>query len=100
MPRVSIEAPHALDEEEAVRRLKEKTSELKRAYDGQYSDLNEQWDGNAYSFGVKAVGMKVSGTGKVEAQRVLLDVDVPLAAIMFKGMIQSRVREELDKLLA
>jgi hypothetical protein len=100
MPRLSIETSHTLDEKEALRRLKDKVDALKQTYDGQYSDLREQWDGNVFSFAVKAAGMKLAGTGKVEAARVRLDVDVPLAIMVFKSMIRSRVREELDSLLA
>jgi len=73
---------------------------VKGAYGDQVSELSEEWDGNTLSFGFKAMGMKVSGTLGVEPSQVRLAADLPLAAMMFKGKIEQRVREELDGLLA
>ena len=100
MPRVTIETSHALGQEEALRRLKQKISVIKDTYQGQFSDLCEQWNENTLSFGFKATGMKVSGTVTVEDSQVKLAAKVPLAAMVLKGVVQRRVRDELDKLLA
>lgn len=83
-----------------MRRLKEKARLLKDMFQGQFSDLNEEWNGNTFSFGFKAMKMTISGTGTVEASQVKLDTELPLAAMIFKGMIEARVNEELGKLLA
>jgi hypothetical protein len=99
MPRVTTEAPHTLGREEAVRRLKDKFSMVQAAYGAQVSDLHEQWTDSTFSFGFRAMGMKVSGTLEVEDSQVRLAVDLPLAAMMFKGKIQQQVRAELDALL-
>ena len=95
-----MEAPHSLGREEALRRLKDKFSLAKEAYQGQFKDLQEQWDDDSFTFGFKAAGMKVSGLVAVEESRVTLDARLPLAAMMFKGMIRQRVSDELNKLLA
>ena len=100
MPRVSFETSHTLSREDATRRLQEKASSLKDTYQGQFSDLHENWNGNTFSFGLKVMGMQISGTGTVDASQVKVDVEVPLAAMMFKGTIQSRVNQELGDLLA
>lgn len=100
MPRLTIETSHALGEEEARRRLKDKVDAIKDAYQGQFADLREEWNGNEFSFGFKAAGMKVAGTAKVAASQVTLETELPLAAMMFKGMIKSRVDKELGSLLA
>ncbi len=95
-----METPHALGQEEALRRLKEKFSLAKAKYEGQFSGLQEQWNGSTFSFAFKTVGMKVQGTVTVEAAAVKLDAQLPLAAMIFKGKIRQRIREELDRLLA
>ena len=100
MPRVTVETPHALTQEEAMRRLKERARLLKDMFQGKFSDLHEEWNGNTFSFGFKTMGMTISGTGTVGASHVKLDTELPLAAMLFKGMIQTRVNEELGKLLA
>jgi putative polyhydroxyalkanoate system protein len=100
MPRLTIETSHALGRDEAQRRLKEKLSTLKETYRDQFSDLAEHWNGHSYSFDFKAAGMKIGGTATLGDSQVRLEAQVPLAVMMFKGMIQARVREELGSLLA
>ena len=100
MPRSTLETSHTLGREEAIRRLREKIDELKENYRGQFSDLWEEWGEDTLSFGFKAVGMKVAGTMAVEDSRVKVAANLPLAAMMFKGMIERQVRKELGELLA
>ena len=100
MPRVNVETSHALSGEEAMQRLKDKLSALKEAYQGQFSDLREEWSGNTFSYGFKAAGMKFAGTVTVQDSLVKLAAELPLATIMFKGMIKTQVAKELGELLA
>jgi hypothetical protein len=100
MPRLTIETSHRLGEEEALRRLKDKVGALKATFQGQFSDLREEWNGNTFSFGFRAAGMKVAGRATVAAAQVTLDAELPLAVTVFKGMIRARVNEELGNLLA
>jgi hypothetical protein len=99
MPKLSMKTQHALGQEEAVHRLQHGFSFVKSSFAAQLSDVSEQWDDNRLAFGFKAMGMKVSGNVVVEDSAVKLDADLPLAAIMFKGMIEQRIRQELDRLL-
>jgi hypothetical protein len=91
---------HALGQEEALRRLKEKFSVVRDTYRAQVSELVEQWCDNTLSFAFKVVGMKVAGTVTVGASQVQLAAELPLAAMIFKGAIEHRVRSELGNLLA
>jgi len=100
MPRVTLETPHALDQEEAVKRLKKKSDVVKEAFGSQVNDLRDEWNGNTLSFAFKVLGMSVSGTLEVEASLVRLVANLPLAAMMFKGKIEQQAREELGALLA
>jgi len=40
--------------------------------------------------------MSVTGRMSVEPDRVLVAADLPFAAIMFRGVIEQRVRGEID----
>ncbi len=100
MPRLTMETQHALGRDEALRRLKDKFSFVRDNYGNQVKDLHEEWNGDTLSFGFKATGMKVSGTVAVEDACVKLDAKLPMAAMLIKGMIQKRIREELGDLLA
>jgi len=99
MPTLKMTTAHALGQEEAVRRLQEKFSVVRETYRDKVSNLDEQWNGNTLSFAFKAAGMKVSGTVTVGAADVQLDARLPLAAIMFKGLIERQIRAELGELL-
>ena len=99
MPKLNMETPHALARDEVIRRLNEKISDAKDTYGSQVTDLHEQWNDDTLSFSFGAVGMKIAGTVAVEDSAVILDAELPMAAMMFKGMIEGRIREELCALL-
>ena len=96
MPKLLTQIPHNLGREEATRRIKEKAAEAR----DQVTDLDEQWNDHTLTFRFKAMGFGVSGTLVVEDAAVKIDVDLPLAAIMVKGMIEQRLRQEIAAVLA
>jgi hypothetical protein len=100
MPQLSVQVPHTLGPDEAVRRLKDKFTLARGLYQGQVQDLHEEWTDHTLSFGFKAVGMKVAGTLAVADAAVNLTADLPFAAMLFKGTIEQRVRQELGELLS
>lgn len=100
MPKLTMAVPHALGKEEAARRLREKFDAVRGSFGGQVSDLVETWNDSRLDFGFSTMGMKVAGNVTVGEQDVQMSADLPFAALMFKGMIESRIRSELDQLLA
>jgi len=100
MPSLNMRTSHALGREEAIRRLKDKFSLAQAAYQEHVSDLHEEWNDGQCAFDFKAVGMQVAGTVTVDDSEVSVEAGLPLAAMIFKGAIESKIREELDKLLA
>jgi hypothetical protein len=99
MPQLSIDLPHTLGQEEAARRLKERFEFATEMYRSQLKDFNQQWDDHTFSFGFHAMGMKVAGTLAVEPAQVKLNVNLPLAAMLFKKTIEERVRHEVGRML-
>jgi hypothetical protein len=100
MPKLSLSVPHSLGAEEAARRLKERYDEVKAEHGSSVRDLDEQWDGRTLRCRFQAMGLKVAGSVTAHASSVEVEAELPLAAAMFKGVIETRVREELGKLLA
>ena len=100
MPRITMEAPHTLGRDEALRRLKEKFDFARSQYGSEVRNLNEQWTDHTLNFSFSSLGMGVSGTVKVEDSAVELNAELPFAAAFFKGAIESRLRAELGDLLA
>lgn len=100
MPKLTLAVSHQLGQEESVRRLKERFSQLKQEHAGRFSDLVEQWDGDNLSFSLSTYGMKLRGLVRPDASEVKVDVELPFAAIMFKGAIERQMRDEIARILA
>jgi hypothetical protein len=100
MPQLTLEVPHNLGRDEATRRLKEKLDVARETFQGQVSDLHEEWHDQTLTFGFKAIGMAVSGTVAVEDALVRLTTELPWAAMLAKGIIEQRARLELGQVLA
>jgi len=100
MPHIAIVIPHRLTQEEATTRIKEKAVSVRQAFQGQVADATDSWEENALNFAFAAMGFHVKGVLTVEANEVRIDVDVPMMAMMLRGPIERRVREELEQLLA
>jgi hypothetical protein len=100
MPRLTMETPHALGQDEALRRLREKFDSVRAQHGDQVKNLNEEWTDHTLNFSFNAMGMGVSGAVKVEDSAVKLDAELPFAAMLFKGAIENRIRAELGDLLA
>ena len=100
MPRITLEVPHSLGLEEAMRRLKDKFAAAKAEHHGHVSQLREEWRDHTLSFALQAMGMGVSGTVAVGPDQVKVDADLPFAAAFFKGAIEQRLRQEVGVLLA
>jgi hypothetical protein len=100
MPQISLDIPHSLSQEEAAQRLRSKIAAAIAQYQDRMSDLRQEWRDYTFSFAFKAVGMAFSGTIAVQPQNVGLSLTLPLAAMLFKGIIEDRIRQEVDGLLA
>ena len=99
MPKFHLEVPHALSADEAKSRLERFIDSLRAKFQDKVSDLEQSWDGNVLSFAMKTFGFKISGA--VDSQDQKLDVrgDIPFAAMMFKGKIETEIREQLARLM-
>lgn len=99
MPKITISVPHQLGQQAAAERLQKFVARLKEKHQDQVSNLEEEWSGNALTFRFKTFGFQFQGTGNVSENDAKLDVDIPFAAMMFKGKIESDIRETLTKVL-
>lgn len=100
MPELVFTTAHRLGKDEAQRRITEKLRSVRDTYGHHVSDLHETWHQSTLSFGFKAVGMAVSGSVTVEDGEVRLVGQVPRAALIFKRLIERRIRAELGNLLS
>jgi len=99
MPGLKVDIEHSLDQALATERIKGLLNNLKADYGDMIKDLNENWSENSASFSFKVMGMAVAGKLLVSSSKVSLDGQIPFAAVPFKRTIESKIREEAEKLL-
>jgi hypothetical protein len=99
MPKITVTVPHQLGQQDAAARLQSFVARLKEKHQDQVSNLQEEWTDNALKFGFKTFGFQFQGTGNVSDTDAKLDVDIPFAAMMFKGKIETEMRDTLTRVL-
>src|SRR5580658_5340364 len=100
MPKIHLSVPHALAQEEAKLRLVNLIAESRAQFGAHVSDVSEAWNGCVDSFSFRALGFSVSGKLDVQASQLLIDIDLPFAALPFKGRVESEILSRARQLLA
>jgi len=100
MPTIKMSIPQSLGQAEATRRIQEAAANAKQQYAGQFSDLNEEWDGSSGKVSLKAMGFNVGVRFNITDTAVDVEADVPMMAMPFKGQIEQMVSERAAQLLA
>jgi len=99
MPKFNVTVPHTLSHQEAADRLNRFIEILRDKFKGQVTDLDQSWDAGALAFRFKTFGIPLSGKIVVAEDKLAVDGDLPFTAIMFKGKIESAIREQLERLM-
>jgi len=100
MPKFAVHVPHTLTRDEARSRLERFVEMLEAKFANQVSDLQQSWDGDTLRFHFKTYGIPLDGGITVADNELNLAGDIPFAAMMFKGKIESEIREQLERLVA
>lgn len=100
MPQMTIKMPHRLGQEEATKRLKNKHAEIKDQQTYTVTDLTETWTSpHSMEFAFKVLGFSLTGSVKSLADCVDISVDLPVAAMLIQGTIESEIKKELAQVL-
>jgi Putative polyhydroxyalkanoic acid system protein (PHA_gran_rgn) len=99
MPKFNVTVPHALSQQEATERLNRFADVLREKFKDSVSDLDQTWEGDTLAFRFKTFGIPLAGNVRVGASNLVVDGDLPFTAIMFKGKIESSIREQLERLM-
>lgn len=100
MAKMKVAVAHTLEREEAIDRLQRFSEILQSKYEGKFSEFEESWEAEGGSFRFKAMGFSTSGNVNVQAEEVVVEGKLPIAAMMFKGMIEQQIRDQLNRLLS
>jgi len=96
---MKISIDYNIEKNEAIRRIKNLVPKLKEEFKTQISDTYEKWEGDNADFGFKIMGFNIVGKFMMTHNQAIIDANLPFAALMFKGMIESKIREEAEKIL-
>ena len=99
MPTISLSVPHELGQETAAERIKTVLVVLSRQYAEHVTDVEQEWQQHTLQFRFRSLGFNISGTLQSHAERVECSCQLPLAAMIMRGKIETTLREELEKLL-
>ncbi|RQW80501.1 MAG: hypothetical protein EHM79_20090 [Geobacter sp.] len=100
MPERTMTIPHRLTQNEAVARIRNLFGQARVQLPDTVQDMHEEWMGNICTFSFSAMGFRVSGTAQVKESEVEVCADLPVAATIFWGKIESTVRKQAEALLS
>ncbi|HUS38369.1 MAG TPA: polyhydroxyalkanoic acid system family protein [Pirellulales bacterium] len=93
MPKVSVKVPHNKKPDEALQIVQPALE--KTVSDFQGRDLEVDWQENSGTFSFKSMAFTIKGNVAIGEDEVLLDIDLPFAAMMFKDKAEKAVRKNL-----
>ena len=99
MPGIKVKVEHSLSQNIAQERIKKIFDKLKDDFSDKISDVQENWSGNSADFSFKIMGLLMKGVLRVDDDEVILDGKIPFTALPFKGLIESKIKEEAENLL-
>lgn len=99
MPAFKTEVPHSLSQEDARERVDQMKDSIHEQYPGLVSDLSSEWNENTLSLQFSVYGFKIKSALEVQVQCVIVNGNIPLAALPFKGKVQQTIGDKLSELL-
>jgi putative polyhydroxyalkanoate system protein len=99
MPQFHVAVPHTLSQQEARERLNRFVDILRAKFQDSVSDLEQNWDGDTLRFSFRTFGIGLKGGVTVGEKQLEVTGDLPFTAMMFRGKIESSIREQLERLM-
>lgn len=96
MATIDISRSHTLDKEEAKKRAEELAKGM-----ADKLGIRWRWEGDRITFDAPSGMAKgATGTVHVDPSNVRVEVDLPFMLRPMKGMVEGKITEKLDKLIA
>ncbi len=97
MPKVSVTLPHNMD----AKSVQEKAGPIieKTIKDFEGHDLQLTWTGQKAEFRFKSLGFSIQGHVAIDDQNITVEINLPIAAIMFKDRVEKGIRKNLGRAL-
>ena len=100
MPVLKLKSPHSLPPDEAAARVKKRIAEEVEKQAQYVTELKETViHPNKSEYSCKVYGFNLSGSFHSTENEIAVEVNLPFAAMMVKGMIENQLQSALDQAL-
>ena len=101
MAMISKTFKHTLGQKEAVRRIRERISSERVNKANIANVTKEIWnDNNNLEFSMTVFNYRVDGSLSIEEELVTLNLRLPMGAMVFKGMIENQISQQMSIMLS
>ena len=97
MPTVSVAVPHHGDPDEVATKVRDMLEETVKEFQGQ--NFAADWSGRSATLKFTSLGFPITAAINVDETQVAIDIDLPMAAMMFKGRVEEVLKKNLTALL-
>jgi hypothetical protein len=97
MPSVRIAVPHGGDADAAVEKVRGVLERAVEEFQGR--DLQSEWTGRSATLKFTSLGFQIGAKVDVDATQVIVEIDLPMAAMMFKGRVEDFLKKNLIEVL-
>lgn len=98
MPKISVRAAHQLEPAAALAKIRPALE--KTVADFQGHDLSLEEGATTTSFTFKSMAFTIKGRAEATAEEIVVEVDLPFAAMMFKDKAQRAIEKNVTRALA
>jgi hypothetical protein len=99
MPQLNFDVPNPLGQAKAISLIQQFMPQVQERFKDMVKDVQQTVTDNRVDYSFRTMGMTISGTTTVEETKVNVKMELPFAAMMIKGKIQSEMTTALERLL-
>lgn len=100
MPKLNTQVANSLGKEKAKEKLDYMAERMERDYGDKVKNMERVWEEDTLNISFEAMGFKIKSILSVSEDAVDVESHLPLAALPFKGMVQTRMVDTLKKMLS
>ncbi len=90
---------HNLEQDKVLECSKNILEHLRTEHAGKITNIVEVWTGYTSEFSFRFKSMSIRGTIQVNSDNIKITGKLPMAAMLFKGLIEETIRREANKLV-
>ncbi|XSG81354.1 MAG: polyhydroxyalkanoic acid system family protein [Methyloligella sp. ZOD6] len=91
---VTVDIPHNLGKEEAVRRLKSGFGQVRSSFGEKFAVLKDEWTGDHLDFQASLLGQNTTGHLDVADDHVHLEIELPWMLAMLADKAKALVKKQ------